>query len=470
MSSAAEGHRSGHSLALQLAVYFSGVFGLIAILGSLLLFQLVRSHTLEEIDDDILRQKSELVRILHDGDAETVREEFAAIAMASGTTDYFVRLTDADGRVIQASDLKAWPDVPFARQVLAGEVVGTERFQTLELPDLRRQARLLSVRVDAERYLQIGVSLEDSVLFFDLFRRVGLLILAIMVGLGGLTGWALARKAMTGVEGVTAAATRIADGHFDERVQVAGQGREIDSLVAAFNTMAGRVQTVLTEMRQVNDNIAHDLRSPLTRIRGLAENAVVGGSVVGEGAEIAGSIVEECDRLMQVINTMLDITEAEAGLGGLKLAELDLAELVGQVVELFAGVAEDKGVALAGEVAGPVPVRADRRKLQRALANLVDNAIKYSPAGSRVRVTASRRDGSAVLSVSDTGPGIAPDDLPRIFDRFFRSDRSRHQPGNGLGLSLAQAVAHAHGGAIEAAPAPGGGSVFTLVFPAGKVG
>lgn len=466
MSSAAEARRPGHSLALQLAVYFSGVFGLIAILGNLLMFQLVRVHTLEEIDADILRQKSELVRILNDGDADTVREEFAAIAMASGTTDYFVRLTDAAGRVLQSSDLGAWPDVPDARQVLAGEAAGAVRFQSLDLPDLRRQARLLSVRVDDDRYLQIGVSLEDSVLFFDHFRRVGLLVLAAMIGLGGVTGWALARKAMAGIEGVTAAATRIADGHFSERVEVAGQGREIDRLVAAFNTMAARVQTVLIEMRQVNDNIAHDLRSPLTRIRGLAEGAVVGGTVSGEGVEVAGSIVEECDRLMQVINTMLDITEAEAGLGGLKLAELDLAELVGQAVELFAGVAEDQGIVLAGAAPAPVPVRGDRRKLQRALANLVDNAIKYTPAGGRVRVSAVVRDGCAELVVSDTGPGIAAADRPHIFDRFFRSDRSRHQPGNGLGLSLAQAVAHAHGGAIALADAPGGGSVFTLSFPA----
>lgn len=465
MSSAADGGRSSHSLAFQLAVYFSGIFGLIAILGGLLMFGLVRSYSIGEIDDDLLRQKAELVRIMHDGGEDVLHEAFVTIAIASGTTDYFVRLTDTAGRVLQSSDMRGWPAIPAASQLLGEEAVGTTLFQNLDLPDQRRQARLLSTWISKDRYLQIGISLEETVSFFSHFRRVGMLILALMLSLGGVTSWALARKAMAGVEGVTAAATRIADGHFSERVEVAGQGREIDRLVAAFNTMAGRVQTVLTEMRQVNDNIAHDLRSPLTRIRGLAEAAVVEGTVSGEAAEVAGSVVEECDRLMLMINTMLDITEAEAGLGGLKLDELDLGELVAQVTELFAGVAEDKGIDLAGLGDRPVVVRADRRKLQRALANLVDNAIKYTPAGGRVRVAASRSDGRAAISVSDTGPGIALEDMPRIFDRFFRSDRSRHLPGNGLGLSLALAVAHAHGGEIEVGQAAGGGSVFTLSFP-----
>lgn len=459
----------GRSLAFQLAVYFSGVFGLISILGGLLLFHLVSVHNLDEIDDDIMRQKEELVRLLRDGDAVAVREEFTAGALASGTTDYFVRLTDADGKVLMTSDMSRWPEIVKAATLLDREDVGTSRFRTVDLPDTRRKARLLSVRLSPERYMQMGISLESNELFFDNLRHTGMLILALMLGLGGLTGWALARKAMAGVEGVTAAATRIADGHFSERVEVAGQGREIDRLVATFNVMADRVQRVLTEMRQVNDNIAHDLRSPLTRIRGLAESAVVDGTLSGEGAEIAGSIVEDCDRLMLMINTMLDITEAEAGLGGLKLAELDLCELVAQVTELFAGVAEDKGIDLAGQCDGqPVVALADRRKLQRALANLVDNAIKYTPAGGRVRVAVNRRDGLAAISVSDTGPGIALEDMLRIFDRFFRSDRSRHLPGNGLGLSLAQAVAHAHGGAIEVGQVPDGGSVFTLTIPLGR--
>ncbi|TCJ18402.1 HAMP domain-containing histidine kinase [Parasulfuritortus cantonensis] len=442
------------------------MFGLISILGGLLLFQLVRTYTLNEMDEDILRQKDEMVRLMRSGDDRLLREEFLAGALASGTSDFFVRLSDGAGKVLLASDMTAWPNIPRAVDLLVGEPVGAYRFLTIDLADERHKARVLVVRVNGARCLQMGVSLADSELFFAHFRRIGMLILALMLGLGGLTGWALARKAMAGVEGVTAAATRIADGHFSERVEVAGQGREIDSLVAAFNTMAGRVETVLTEMRQVNDNIAHDLRSPLTRIRGLAEAAVVNGSVTGEGAEVAGSIVEECDRLMLMINTMLDITEAEAGLGGLKLAELDLGELVAQVVDLFAGVAEDKGVALTGDSPGRVAVRADRRKLQRALANLVDNAIKYTPAGGRVCVTARPAAGRVAVEVADTGPGIAAEDLPRIFDRFFRSDRSRHFPGNGLGLSLAQAVAHAHGGDITVGPATGGGSVFRLVLPA----
>ena len=467
MSSAADDKADGHSLAIQLAFYFSAIFGLISILGGLSMFQLVRSYTLGEIDDDMLRQKDELVRILQDGDIEMLRTDFIASARASGTADYFARLVDGGGRTLLASDMNAWPTLPAAASRFAGEAIGASRFQTIDLPDERRKARLLTTRFDHERYLQIGFSLASSEQFFDHFRHIGLLILAFMLSLGGLTGWALARKAMAGLEAVTRSATRIADGHFSERVAVAQQGREIGRLVAAFNRMAERVQTVLTEMRQVNDNIAHDLRSPLTRIRGLAEGAVVDGTVTGEGAEVVGSIVEECDRLMQTINTMLDISEAEAGIVGLKREEIDLTELVRQVIELFAGVAEDKGIELIAPTHEPLIALADRRRLQRALANLVDNAIKYTPTGGRVQIAAERRNDQVAISVADTGQGIAPEDMARIFDRFFRSDRSRSQPGNGLGLSLAQAVAHAHGGRISVAQSSLGGSVFNMEIPAG---
>jgi signal transduction histidine kinase len=234
--------------------------------------------------------------------------------------------------------------------------------------------------------------------------------------------------------------------------------------VVTFNRMAERVQTVMQEMRQVNDNIAHDLRSPLTRIRGLAESAVMDRTLCGEGAELAGSIVEECDRLMQLINTLLDIAETEAGVRGLHLEDVDLPELAAQAVELFAGVAEDKGVALDSVASGRPVARGDRRKLQRALANLVDNAIKYTPTGGRVMVRVRALGTMAEVAVSDTGPGIPADDLPHLFERFYRGDRARNLPGNGLGLALALAVARAHGGDIDLRSSPDG-STFTVRLP-----
>jgi signal transduction histidine kinase len=456
--SRADRHRS---VAVELALFYALFFGLVSAAAGTLLYQLVRTHIVGEIEQDITRHATELRRTLVDEGVEALGHALSATVDAGGTDDYVVRLLNADGGVILSSDASAWPPLP------APPPAGTwadQRFRSVILPDMRGSARILTVAAGEGRYLQLGNSLGESEVFLDHLERYGLIVLGTMLTLGSIVGWALARRAMGGVESVTRAAQRIADGHFSDRVEAAGHGREIDDLVVTFNRMAERVQTVMQEMRHVNDSIAHDLRSPLTRIRGLAEAAVMDRTLCGEGAELAGSIVEECDRLMQLVNTVLDIAETEAGVRGLRLEEVDLGALAAQATELFAGVAEDKGITLTSRTARGQVVSGDRRRLQRALANLVDNALKYTPPGGRVIVTVSGADRRAEIAVNDSGPGIAAADLPPIFDRFYRGDRARKLPGNGLGLALALAVARAHGGEV-AVQTGSGGSTFTLRLP-----
>jgi signal transduction histidine kinase len=229
--------------------------------------------------------------------------------------------------------------------------------------------------------------------------------------------------------------------------------------------MADQVQTLMEEMRQINENIAHDLRSPITCIRGQAEAAVVNGQFSGEGADLAGSIIEECDRLVRMINTMLDISETEVGVQGLSMEEIAPAEMIASVLDLFQEVAQEKRVELSSDVGSLKPFQGDRRRLHRVLANLVDNAIKYSPSGGRVHVAASANKGRLEIRVEDTGVGIPEADLPRIFERFYRADKSRHLPGNGLGLSLVRAIVRAHGGDVVVVSEEGHGSVFTIMLP-----
>lgn len=467
MSSTASRPLLSRSIALRLTLFYVLFFALVTLAGGTLLYNLVRHHVLSELDDDIARQKDEFVQLIRYGDLGEVHDAFDAYEKASGKDDCFVRLIDRQGRVLAASNMSDWPDMPLPAEQLAEAADGRLAYATMNLPDPRRQARLLSVEIKPTGYLQLGVSLDESDMLFEHFRRFGLVILVVMLVFGTPIGWLLARKAMSGVEAVSRTAQNVADGHFSERVEVSGYGREIDELVMSFNRMVERVQTVMGEMRQVNDNIAHDLRSPLTRIRALAEQAAVGGSHSVDAAETAGNIVEECDRLMLMINTMLDISEAETGIGRLYLEPVDLQTLLDQVVELFAGVAEDKGVTLSAERGSEDGVvEGDRRKLQRAIANLVDNAIKYTPAGGRVGLRLYREPDRVRIEIRDTGIGIEAKDLPRIFERFYRCDESRHQAGNGLGLSLAQAIARSHGGGIAVDSSPGRGSVFSLMLPA----
>ena len=457
--------KGNRSFALKLALYYALFFGLIATGGVLALYNLVRTHTQDQVDQELVKRRDEIALAITQLGFDDLSAEFHADSEAYGRQDYFIRLLDRSGRPLASSDTSAWPRIPSPSDLSIRMTPDATRLFDLPLPDARGKARVLMSKLGPDSYLQIGISLRDNESFLANFEHYALIILGSMLTLGVLIGWWLAHKAMGGVEAVTETAASIAGGHFAGRVEASGYGREIDELVSTFNHMAQRVQTVMEQMRQVNDNIAHDLRSPMTRIRGLAEAGVMNGSLSGEGAELAGSIVEECDRLIQMINTMLDISEAEAGVHRLERDPVDLTGLVSGVVELFQDVAAESGIRLVEENM-PVPaIQGDRRKLQRVLANLLDNAVKYTPPGGEIRVMLGEEADRLTIRVQDTGSGISAEDLPHIFERFYRGDRSRALPGNGLGLCLARAIMHAHGGGLNAESRAGQGSLFTLWLP-----
>ena len=244
------------------------------------------------------------------------------------------------------------------------------------------------------------------------------------------------------------------------------KGDEIDQLAITFNQMLDRVEKLLTELKEMTDNIAHDLKSPITRMRGAAEVTLTTGKSLGEYEAMAASTVEECDRLLDMINTMLLISKTEAGVDKLNLGEIDLARVIRDACELFRPSGEDKGIALSCETPEALQVTGDIRMIQRMLSNLLDNSIKYTPPGGKVRVVVYEKEQRDVLiSIQDTGVGITGPELPRIFERFYRGDQSRSQAGIGLGLSLARAIARAHGGDITVTSVPGEGSTFFVSLP-----
>lgn len=278
-------------------------------------------------------------------------------------------------------------------------------------------------------------------------------------------GWFLAKRALVGVGAVTRTAVSIAGADLDRKVPVKGTGDEIDQLAIAFNDMLERIRRVLVSMKQTSDNIAHDLRTPVAGMRGAAEMALSSGDSRDERLMLAGTVIEECDRLLGMINAMLDISQAEVGLSKADCQEMDLAALLRDMLELFQPVVEDRNIRILMDMPESLTISADRTRLQRVFANLLDNALKYTPSGGLVKV--SLRDGgpSVDVVVEDNGSGIAESDLPRIFERFFRGERSRSMPGNGLGLSLANAFVQMHGGTIIASSSVGKGSQFTVRLP-----
>ena len=271
---------------------------------------------------------------------------------------------------------------------------------------------------------------------------------------------------MRGVERVTDAAARIGKSDITHRVSSKDEGQEIVNLANAFNDMLERIQSLVAEVKGVTDNIAHDLRSPITRIRGAAETTLTGVQSVDEYRQMAGMVIEECDRLVGMINTMLEIAQADSGVSDMSHLPIDMAQVADDVRDLFHPAAEDKGIRLEIDAPRePVFTRGDLTRLQRVMANILDNAIKYTDAGGKVILSVKGMPTHVVLAFRDSGIGIGEADMPYIFERFYRGDRSRSTPGNGLGLSLALSIVRAHGGDISVESCPGKGSTFTIRLP-----
>jgi signal transduction histidine kinase len=212
--------------------------------------------------------------------------------------------------------------------------------------------------------------------------------------------------------------------------------------------------------------VSHDLRTPLTRLRGTAELALSSAPDIGRYREALVDSVEESDRVLVMLNTLMDISEAESGVMALRIEPFDLRDAARRALDLYHDVADAKGVTLEPGEQQSVPVMADRVRIEQVAANLIDNAVKYTPEGGRVSVEVRRVDGRGVLRVRDSGVGIPSAELPRIWDRLFRGDLSRSERGLGLGLSLVKAVVEAHHGTVSVESEPGRGSVFAVTLPA----
>ena len=319
-----------------------------------------------------------------------------------------------------------------------------------------------SLRLRDGTLVQVGKSTEARL---DLLRRVraalGFVTLSVLV-VAFTGGWIATQSALRPIRRLTDAASRIVrTGRTDERVTVGEDDDALGALTRLFNAMLDRIEGLVTGMRGALDNVSHDLRTPLTRLRGTAETALAAPPDLDRYREALADCVEETDRVLVMLQTLMDISEAESGAMPLQRAPLDLRDVARRATDLYRDVADAKDVAveLTGE---PAPTTGDQVRLEQVAANLLDNAVKYTPGGGRVTVWTGVEDGHPVLRVSDTGPGIPAAELPRIWERLFRGDRSRTARGLGLGLSLVKAIVEAHGGRVTAASPQGAGATFTV--------
>jgi signal transduction histidine kinase len=343
-----------------------------------------------------------------------------------------------------AGNLYNWP----AQHEEAG---GWIRFPIERLGDGGFSTEVLAHTFDLPQGYQllVGRSLHDA-------KRVKVAInralgwgLALTVLLGIVGGYFTSHHMVQRVEAMSRTARRIVGGNMNSRMQVSGSHDEFDQLAESFNEMMDEIQRLVDSIRTVTDNVAHDLRTPLNRLRSRIDVALLGSPTPDQLRRTMEETLAEADNLLATFNALLTISHAESGSRLHRFEEVDPARLAADVAELYEPLADDKGITLSASVDSGLTVLGDRHLLFQAMANLLDNAVKYTPPGGTASVTVARLGDDVEMAISDSGPGIPEGERDRVLDRFVRLDGTRTTPGNGLGLSLVQAVARLHGARLN---------------------
>jgi signal transduction histidine kinase len=367
-------------------------------------------------------------------------------------------LTDQRQHVL-AGNLTDWPDATV-------DPDGWMRFSLDQTAagGRRHTARATSFLLRGGYQLLVGRDLAERLAFEHRIIEALAWAAWLILALGLASGLLMSRGVLARLETINRASDRVMAGDLGRRIPVRGSGDEFDLLAQNLNQMLDRIERLMDGMRQVTDNIAHDLRSPLGRLRSRIEMALIEDGGVDHYREVLQRSTEDVDHLLATFNALLDIAEAEAGSPRAEMAELNLIELVGDLVELYEPSADEQGLTLSAALPdAAIELRGNRHLLSRAIANLVENAIKYTPAPGLIDVAITTQGESALLVIADSGPGVPAAARDRVFDRFFRLESSRTTAGNGLGLSLARAVIRLHGGSVGLEDnAPGLRVVVTL--------
>lgn len=453
--------RFHRTLAFRLTFWYSAIF----ILSFLALSVISYLFVFSAIRDNRAAIKATLSKYVSLAERDGIQaiESASWQPDASRRTSFFVRVVDGNNATLFLSNPRLWEQFDLTRpqaQTLEGQ---WHYYTSKRDGDL---LEVVSVRLKDGKLLQMGKTIQDRNEVLEHFRDTLLATIIPMVLIGFAGGAFLAFRALRPIRNLSGVARSIVDtARFDARVPASKTGDELNELVVLFNRMLEKIELLIQGMKDALDNVAHDLRTPMTRFRGVAEEALRPDANRDDCREALADCLEESDHLMAMLDTLMDISEAETGTMKLSLENVNLAGLIEEVADVYRYLADEKSIALFTKAPNGINLHGDRARLRQVLANLVDNAIKYTPSGGRVDIEAFHRGQQAVLIVRDNGIGIASDEMPHIWDRLYRGDKSRSQRGLGLGLSLVRAVVQAHHGRVEAAANASGGSLFSLYLP-----
>jgi len=450
------------TLGLRLSLWYAAVF-ILSTVGLVALTYALLASSLAQRDHDIINATLREYVSRYEAGGLPALQRAVEIEERTGQRErLFVRVLGPGADALFVTTPPGWNDFDVDELQNARDGLGAAH-----APDRDAVLEVASARLIDGTILQVGKSNETRRALLRQFRVIVGWVSALTMVVGVIGGLVLTRSTLRPIDNLIHVVRNIIrTGRTNERVpagSAAATGDTVDELIALFNTMLDRITGLIGAMGESLDNVAHDLRTPMTRLRAVAERALESGDVTHQREALADCL-EESDRILSMLNTLMDISEAETGVVNLAREPVRIDELLRQVVDLYEEVADAKQISVTLDAAETV-VLASRDRLRQAFANLLDNAIKYTGPHGSVTLRAFDDDGEVVVSVADTGAGIAAEHLPRIWDRLYRADPSRAERVLGLGLSLVRAYVQAHGGTVSAASVPGRGSTFTVRLP-----
>ena len=435
------------------------------VLSGFVLFMLIHfflsSSLIQQDRNDVESKLSALTARYQKEGLSAVQEE-----VESQEEHYFIRVVGANKNILVSSDPDSFEDfdlndIEKAVASTGGWITISEIRQKDELKILEPTEVLdiATARMPDGVLLQVGRTSEHRQ---DLLARFHFITALVMVPLILVVGAILAFRTLQPLRTLINTVKAVQEGKIGRRVPIGRSQDELNELAMLFNDMLSKIETLIEGMKNSLDNVAHDLRTPITRLRAIAETALESDSSKERYREALLDCMEESDRILAMLNTLMDISEAETGSMKLNIENVSVSELFEDTVDLYQYVAEDQGLKITTDCHSDLHLVADRHRLRQVLANLLDNAVKYNKPGGEIQLHAYEEKGEVVILVMDTGIGISEEELPRIWDRLYRSTQSRNKKGIGLGLSLVRAIVEAHGGVIEAHSHPEKGSTFEI--------
>ncbi len=453
-------------ISFRLSLWQALIFAVLAICLSYVTHGLIVEEIRQREHDAVAFRLSEFVLQYRQGGTEAVKA-LASARRRRAERVFFVRLASADNRTIFLRDPEEW--LEFNANLLRNVPLPSDsQVRWMDLGSADGSILYLAMQRLADgSVIYVGQSREDTDKVLGHFHKRTLLLAAVLLPLGFAAGIFLTSRTLRPVRGLSKTVRgMIETGRYDVRVTRGETDDEINDLVSLFNRLTAQIDGLIRSMREALDNVAHDIRSPMTVLRGRAQLALQQGGEPAHCRDALAECVEQSDKILTILNTLMDIAENEAGIREQNFQRVPVAGILAAVRDLYELAAEDKDVRLRIGEGDGLAVRGEPQMLRRVLANLVDNALRFTPSGGEVSVTVAQAGKEIVFTVRDNGLGIAPEDLPRIWDRFYRSDRSRSTFGMGLGLSYVQATVKAHGGRVECESRLREGATFRMFLPA----